>query len=162
MSSINELKSIIGGGGGVSWSGSANGNNFFENGSAFTFDIPVDSSTKVVDICIRIHSSASSGSPFGGYNIKLNDSYLARSSSSLRISTWNGTNIFKVYGLVNNGTLSAIVEVESPMDNDAKNKYSIVEGAISIPISNNKIIFYALGTEYVSNDNNGTIMAYTL
>lgn len=161
MSSINELKSIIGGGGGVSWSGSANGNNFTKNGSAFTFDIPVDSSTKVVDICIRIYSyTSTSAPPFGGINIKLNDSYLAESSSSLRISNWSGTHIFKVYGLVNNGTLSAMVEFESPMDDSTKNTYSIVEGAISIPISNNKIIFYALGTTNASN--NGTIMAYTL
>lgn len=126
MSSINELKSIIGGGGGVSWSGSANCNNFIKDAPAFIFDIPVDSSTKVVDICIRIYSYAStSAPPFGGINIKLNDSYLAKSSSSLRISTWNGTNIFKVYGLVNNGTLSAMVEVESPMDDNAK-KINIV------------------------------------
>lgn len=161
MSSINELKSIVGGGGGANWSGSANGDTFNTRGSAFTFDIPIDSSTKVVDICIRIYSyTSSTTSAYGGIDIKLNNSYLAQSSSSLRVSAWNGTHVFKVYGLVNDGTLSAMVEFTSPMTDDEKSIYSIAEGAISVPISNNTITFYALGTTNIAN--NGTVMAYTL
>lgn len=162
MSSINELKTVVGGGG-ATWSGSVNKSDIMN--SSFTFNIPVDSSTKVVNINLRVYSyTSSSSSSLSGFNISLNDVYIAKNSNNSRISQYNGTNIFTIYGLVDNGTLNGIVEANLPsMSDDGKSNFNIVEGAISVPISNNKIILlFSYGEDPSSYKNNISVMAYTL